>query len=91
MFLLLFQLNILLSSLVNVSEQVYAGLVLSVPLLLSDIPLLRVFISNKFVDHSFISLGIRFSLKCKFLYLDGFFSMRHFSFLFSSFNTPLIF
>lgn len=51
----LFQQDVLLTVLVDVLEEVDAGLVFTAPLLLASIPLLLVFILRQLVDHLFVS------------------------------------
>ena len=85
----------LLSVLVNVLEQVNAGLVLAVPLLLSMLPLLSVLLCHELVDHSLVGLFVGLLLRGILLQLDGFSSVRHFFLVFNlldhsfSFNRSL--
>jgi hypothetical protein len=65
--LLLLQLNVLLALLIHIFQQVDAGLVLTVPLLLALLHLLFIFLGDEFVNHSFISLLVSCCLNGEFL------------------------
>ena len=93
--LFLFEFDVLLSVLVDVLEQVNAGLVFAVPLLLSLLPLLSVLLCHELVDHSLVGLFVGLLLRGILLQLDGFSSVRHFFLVFNlldhsfSFNRSL--
>ena len=88
---LLLQFDVLLAGLVDVLEQVYSCLVLSVPLLLPLVPLLRVLLSHKFIDHGFVGVLVLLSLQREFLNLNRLPSVLHLFFVFSCLNASLVF
>lgn len=74
---LFLQLDLLLSVRVNIPQQVDAGLVLTVPLLLASFPLLSVLLGNQLVNHLLVSLLVLVLLLGKLLKLDRFSSVTH--------------
>jgi hypothetical protein len=75
--LLLLELDVLLPVRVHVLQQINAGLVLTVPLLLALLPLLCVFLSNELVDHAFVNHFVLGLLGCELLQLDCLGSVTH--------------
>lgn len=74
---LLLKLDVLLSISVHVSQQVDAGLVFTVPLLLAGLPLFGVLLSDKPVDHLLVDLLVLALLKGKLLKLDCLSTVAH--------------
>lgn len=76
--------DILLTVSVNILKEVDTGLVFTIPLLFTGIPLLGIFLSNKLVDHFVVSFLILSNLLGVFLELDCFSAMFHTLFVFQT-------
>lgn len=69
--------DVLLPICVDVSQQVNAGLVLTVPLLLTGFPLLGVLLSNESIDHLLVSLFVLALLLGELLQLNSLGTVAH--------------
>ena len=68
---LFLQLNILLAISINILKKVDAGLIFTIPLLFTVLPLFSILLCNKFVNHLFIRLFVEFLFKSELLKFDG--------------------
>ena len=81
--LLLLEFDVLFSVLVDILKQVDAGLVLAVPLFLTLLPLLGVFLRHQLVNHSLVGLFVGLLLRGVLLQFDGLPTVRHFFLVFN--------
>lgn len=77
LFQLFLEFDVLLPICVDVSQQVNAGLVLTVPLLLTGFPLLGVLLSNEPIDHLLVSLLVLALLLGELLQLNSLGTVAH--------------